>query len=239
MDWKKVLQPVVAIACLFSAPSWADEAAIRHSLAQFLPGTHIGQIAKTPYKGIYEVVVDGTLAYTNETGQILFVGNLIDLKTRRNVAVDRQEALGREKFKKLPLQDAITIVKGNGKRKFAVFSDPKCPYCHQLENTLKSVNNFTEYLFLYPIESLHPGATVVAKRIWCSANRAAAWTNWMQKNVTPPGATTCPTPLARNQALGNNFDVQGTPTLVFPNGQTIPGTIPAADLEKALSESNR
>jgi thiol:disulfide interchange protein DsbC len=239
MRFKKVMATIAALGCLLSAPGWANEATIRHSIATFLPGARIGQVTKTPYKGIYEVIVDGTLTYTNETGQVLFIGNLIDLKSHRNVAADRQEALGRQKFQQLPVRDAITIVKGNGKRKFAVFSDPKCPYCHQLENALKSVNNFTEYIFLYPIDSLHPGASEMARRVWCSPNRAAAWENWMLKNVTPPGATTCQTPLARNQALGKAFDVQGTPTLVFPDGQVVPGTIPATDLEKVLAASNQ
>jgi thiol:disulfide interchange protein DsbC len=239
MQYKKTLFTIAALGCLMSSAAWANEAQIRHSITQFLPGARIGEIKKTPFKGIYEVIVDGALTYTNETGQVMFIGNAMDLKNRRNVAADRQAELGRVKFSKLPLADAITIVKGNGKRKLAVFEDAKCPYCHQLEESLKSITNITEYVFLYPIESLHQGTTDLDKRVWCSPNRAAAWQNWMLRNVTPPGASTCQTPINRNQELGKTFDVQGTPTLVFPNGQVVPGAIPAADLEKALNEFNR
>lgn len=239
MKVNKTLFTMAALGYLTSSSVWANEAQIRHSITQFLQGAHIGRIAKTPYKGIYEAIVDGQLTYTNETGQVIFIGNMIDLKNHRNVAADRQAAIGRDKFAKLPLQDAINIVKGNGARKVAVFEDAKCPYCHQLENSLKSITNVTEYVFLYPIESLHPGTTDLDKRVWCSPNRVAAWTNLMLRNVTPPGALTCQTPIARIQELGKQFDVQGTPTLVFPNGQVVPGAIPTKDLEKALTEFNR
>ncbi len=35
------------------------------------------------------------------------------------------------KFDQLPLNLAFRMVKGNGKRKVAYFTDPNCPYCNR------------------------------------------------------------------------------------------------------------
>ncbi|MBB5470938.1 hypothetical protein OKW30_001908 [Paraburkholderia sp. Clong3] len=54
-------------------------------------------------------------------------------------------------FASLPVQDALKQVKGNGARKIAVFADPDCGYCKQLETTLEDVGNITVYTFLFPV----------------------------------------------------------------------------------------
>ena len=56
-------------------------------------------------------------------------GNLIDTKQRRNLTEERIEKLTAIDFNSLPLKDAFTIVRGDGKRKLAVFEDPNCGYC--------------------------------------------------------------------------------------------------------------
>ncbi|WP_213694990.1 DsbC family protein, partial [Acinetobacter baumannii] len=80
------------------------------------------------------------------------------------------------------LKDAIKTVKGNGKRKLVVFSDPDCPYCQQLERNLQSIDNVTIYTFLYPLESIHPTAKTTAVSIWCSKNPGKAFQDYMIEN---------------------------------------------------------
>ena len=63
----------------------------------------------------------------------------------------------------------------DGSRKVAIFADPLCPYCQMLEREMQGVTNVTVYTFLYPIESLHPGASVKSVEIWCSKDRSSAW----------------------------------------------------------------
>jgi len=126
------------------------------------------------------------------------------------------------------------VVKGTGARKIAVFSDPNCPYCKQLETTLKSLDNVTVYTFLYPV--LSPDSSVKSKSIWCSKDRSGAWEGWMLDHTAPTAAASCDTTaIDKNLKLGQSMNVTGTPTVFLADGRRLPGAVPADRLEKELS----
>ena len=82
-----------------------------------------------------------TLALAAATNSDMQFGDMVDAKTRKNLTEARLNDHGRINFDSLPLQRAIKVVKGDGSRRFAVFSDPDCPFCQQLEKTMASVTN--------------------------------------------------------------------------------------------------
>jgi thiol:disulfide interchange protein DsbC len=217
---------------------FADEAAIRKNLAERLPSLpKIDEISKAPMPGLYEVRVGGTeIFYTDGDGNFLIQGNLIDTKAKRNLTEERIAKLTEIDFDSLPLKDAFTIVRGNGKRKVAVFEDPNCGYCKRFEKDLANVNNITVYMFLYPI--LGPASTERSKNVWCAKDRAKAWTDWMVKDTdAASAAASCDSAaLARNVEFGKKHRITGTPTLIFADGNRVPGAIAAAQVEKFLSE---
>ncbi len=98
-----------------------------------------------------------------------------------------------------------------------------------------NVTDVTIYTFLYPIESLHPGATEKAKAIWCSQDRVKAWNDFMLKRNGPETKSSCDTPVDKIVEFGQKKGIRATPTLVFADGEVIPGAIPAAQLEKMLN----
>ncbi|NBS11697.1 MAG: hypothetical protein EBS77_03370, partial [Gammaproteobacteria bacterium] len=53
---------------------------------------------------------------------------------------------------------------------------------------------------------------------------------------TPPKAT-CPNTVREQFELGRQLGVTGTPTLIFPNGQMVPGYLPADELINRLNQS--
>jgi thiol:disulfide interchange protein DsbC len=228
-------------ACTLGAvlTATAGEAEIRKNLPSRIPQfPPIEEITKTPLQGIYEVRVNGAqIFYTDEQGNYLIQGNLIDVNTRRNLTEERVEKLSEVAFDKLPLQDAIKIVRGNGKRKLAVFEDPNCGYCKRFEKDMKTVNNVTVYLFLYPV--LGADSTVKSRDIWCSKDKGKAWGDWMESSAKPATAAgSCDvTALQRNVEFGRKYNITGTPTLIFTNGTRTPGAIPAEQVEKQLAAS--
>jgi thiol:disulfide interchange protein DsbC len=138
-------------------------------------------------------------------------------------------------FARLPLQDAIVSRRGQGTRQLAVFADPGCIYCKQLEGTLQGRDDITVYTFLLPI--LGPGSLDKARAIWCSADRDAAWRDWMQTGTLPPVPAACDTSaLDRNLALGRRHAIRGTPALVFLDGARITGAPGALELERRLAQ---
>ena len=212
----------------------ADEAAIRRNLAARFPGMDITSVSKTPYSGLYEIVVDGQIAYVDENADYLFLGSVVDTRSHKNLTRERLAKLDAVNPASLPLDHAIRIVKGDGSRTLYVFSDPECPYCKRLEQELTKVGNLTVYIFPYPIETLHPGSTRLARQIWCAKDRALAWRNALLKNQTPKNDGSCDNPIDANQALGRSLQISGTPTLIFADGQRVAGAMPADRIEAAL-----
>ena len=147
------LLTAVSLASL-SLVATAQESDIRKALAERIPQMDkIDEVRPTPMKGLYEVRIGTDLFYTDAKGNYVIQGELIDTKARRNLTEDRIAKLTAVDFSALPLKDAFTIVRGDGKRKVAVFEDPNCGYCKRFERDLQNVDNVTVYMFLYPILS--------------------------------------------------------------------------------------
>ncbi len=234
----KLTTKLIAVCAVWlcAGAVFAQEALIRKNLAERLPSLpKIDEVSKTAMPGLYEVRVGGTeVFYTDAEANFFIQGNLIDTKARRNLTEERVAKLTEIDFDTLPLKDAFTIVRGNGKRKLAVFEDPNCGYCKRFETDLQNVNNVTVYMFLYPI--LGPGSNERSKNIWCAKDRAKAWNDWMVKNVDVPAANCDIAALNRNVDFGKKHKITGTPTVIFADGNRVPGAIPAAQVEKFLAE---
>jgi thiol:disulfide interchange protein DsbC len=216
----------------------AGEAEIRQAITGKFPGAQIASIVKTPYAGLFEVVIDNEVIYASADGKYLVMGNVIELDSRRNLTAARMAKLNEVKWNTLPLDKAIKEVKGDGSRKLAVFSDADCPFCKKLEPEIDKLNNVTVYTFLYPIEGLHPQAIPTSKQIWCEKDRLKAWKAYMLRGEKPDAKGDCANPVDEVIRLGNKLRVSGTPTLIFENGQRVPGYAPADKLEQLLKAAS-
>ena len=231
----KFIPFALAATLVLASTAQANETVIRKALLQQFPGAQISSVKQTPYSGLFEVYLDGQLVYADAKAQYLFTGDVIDLKNRRNLTQARLNQLQAVKWDTLPLNNALKTVKGNGSRKLVVFSDVDCPYCRKFEAELTKVDNITVYTFLYPIEGLHPKAVQTSKQIWCAPDRNKAWDVYINGGSVPSNDGKCENPIDETIALGLKLKVSGTPTLIFANGQRVPGMVPAAQLERLLT----
>ena len=231
--FKTLLAMTIALACLAAT---AQEATIRKNIAERLPQLKkIDEVRATPIAGLYEIRVnESEIFYTDAEGNFLIEGNLIDIRQRRNLTEERVAKLTALNFDELPLKDAVTVVRGNGKRKLAVFEDPNCGYCKRFENDLEKVTNVTIHTFLYPI--LGPDSGVKSKNIWCATDKSKSWQDWMLREQVPANATCDVSAITRNVELGRKHKITGTPTLIFADGSRVPGAISAQQIEKQLAE---
>jgi len=236
---KKLIQTL--LACAIAAQcggALAQEAAIRKNIAERIPQFKtLDEVSKTAIPGLYELRVNGSeIFYTDAKGNYLIEGSLIDLKAQRNLTEERVNKLTAIKFEDLPLKDAFTIVRGNGKRKVAVFEDPNCGYCKRFERDLQKVDDVTVYMFLYPILGADSGEK--SKAIWCAKDPGKAWQDWMvREQPTPAAPAGCDiSALKRNTEFGHKYKISGTPTLFFTDGMRIPGAVDSKQVEKILSD---
>ena len=224
-----------ALALGSTLAAHAGEAEIRKNLAARVPMlANVDEVRKAPMPGLWEVRHGFDIFYTDEQGNYLIQGNLIDVQARKNLTEERVEKLSAVDFDKLPMKDAFKIVRGNGKRKLAVFEDPNCGYCKRFEKDLQNVDNVTVYLFLYPI--LSPDSAEKSRNLWCAKDRAAAWQDLMVRDKVPEAATCDTGAVQRNLAFGKKHKITGTPTVLFADGTRVPGAIGAAEIEKRFAE---
>lgn len=238
--------PVLSFAGTTPAPAAADPAAMtmRQMLAQRYPNTKFGDIQRSAVPGLWEVWMGANVAYVTDEGRHFVFGHLYDMQTQTDLTAAKKEQVNLQieaakpklSFADLPLSDAIKTVRGNGQRKLAVFSDPHCPYCRDLEKELGQVDNVTIYTFLFPIGSIHPEAAGVAQSIWCAKDRAGAWKSFMATGKSPQSQR-CAAPIERNVELANKAGIGGTPYIIFANGDKAAGLLDSASLERRLSRN--
>ena len=234
---RKLILTLMAVlaAALFVPPALADEAAIRKNISERLPDfPSIDEVSKTPIPGIYELRIGVEVLYTDEQGNHLIEGQLIETKSKANLTEARLAKLTAIDFAALPLKDAIVWKQGSGARKLVIFADPNCGYCKRFEKELQAVKDVTVYTFLYPI--LGGDSPEKSRNIWCAKDNTKAWRDWMLDGTTPPRPMgQCDTAaLQRNSAMGKKYRVNGTPALVFEDGKRVPGAMSVEQVEKQL-----
>lgn len=216
----------LALALLALAPMGtllaADPAAtaMRVKLERLYPATVFTDVSKTPLPGIYEVTMGTNVAYVGEDGRHFLFGHLFDMREQRDLTALKlvgsetaPEPVAKITFKDLPLDDSIKTVKGDGSRVFAVFTDPRCPYCQRLDEELAGLDNVTVYRFLMPV--LGPESRTAAADLWAKD---------MPDRAKDLGV------FDRNRKLAERFHINGTPTLVATDGRVHSGVMGAQEL---------
>ncbi|PUE17232.1 DsbC family protein [Limnohabitans sp. MMS-10A-178] len=225
------------LTCLILASTFslAQDANLKKILSERLPSLpKIEEISKTPMPGVFEIRVQGNeIFYADAKGDFLIQGALIDTKQKRNLTEERTEKLSAVPFDSLPLKFAITQVRGNGKRKLVVFSDPNCGYCKRFERDLQKIDNVTLYHLMYPV--LGEDSRLKSRNIACAKDRAKTWNDWMLQGITPPTVSCDNHNIDAIVEFGRKNRINGTPTMFVTDGTRVPGAIDAAQIEALLN----
>ena len=236
---QRILAHALAASLFAAVVAHADEASVKKAFLAKFPKATVATVTKLKDLPLYEIVIprsdEPVIIYTDEAFSFLMQGNVVDNKTGVDITEQKKSKLTAIDFDSLPLDKAIKKVKGNGTRKVAVFTDPDCPFCKRIEQEFEKMTDVTIYLFLFPIEQLHPKAAMRAKSIWCSPNRLKAWEDYMLKGVTPTASGDCDNPIDALVALGHAKGINATPTLVFADGSKVPGALNSAQLEQQFA----
>jgi len=220
-----LIAATLALACA-SVAALADEADVRKAVEARLG--HVEKITKSPMSGIWEVTVDSQIFYIDDKATYVMLGNLLDMKTGKNITAERQ-------FNSLPLDLAMKQVRGTGKNVMVTFEDPNCGYCKKLAKDILTLKDVTIYTFLMPV--LGDDSFEKSKAIWCAPDRSKAWVDWMTAGKAPPAMPPkCDVSgLNKSAQLGAKLRINGTPAIFFASGERVPGYIPAAEIEKRFA----
>lgn len=224
----------LTLCILGASTAWADEASVKKAAQAFFgPDYRIESVRKLPI-GLYELRNGDDIAYTDEKVSFVMFGDLIETQTRVNLTQQRLAQINAVNLKDLPLNLALKQVRGNGKRMLITFEDPNCSYCKRLARDMQGMTDLTLYTFILPV--LGPSSQKRAEALWCATDRNKAWQDWMINNVAPDESKSCDTSALRQIAsVASKYRIQGTPALIFANGERINGAVPVGQLEKMLN----
>ena len=238
------LRIAVALLALSFLPAHAGEAEIRQVLKSKFPNVRVDGVQPAPMPGLFEVrfvTQEGPqIIYTDAMANFLVVdGSIVDAKSGRNLTEERLRKLSAIEFGSLPLDLALKVQRGSGKRVLAMFTDPYCPYCRRLEQSLLQLDDVTIYVFMFPV--IRPDLADHSRAVWCAPDRAKAWLELAASDTpkVPVGGAGCANPVDKVLELGRSLRIRGTPTLFFANGERAGGGMELAQLRVKLDEIAR
>ena len=226
---------------LLATSVFANEAAIRKALEAKLSSAKIEGVQPGPIPGLWEVRLRTSegmrVLYTDATGSHVIQGSIYEVRTDRNLTEERMRKLNAVKFEALPLDLAVKVQRGSGKRVLAMFSDPYCPACRQFERSLGQLDDVTIYVFMYPV--IRPENSDHSRAVWCSTDRAKAWLELAaaQTPKVPDAGARCANPVDKVLELGRKLGVNSTPTLILANGERVTGGLSPDDLKELLDQA--
>jgi thiol:disulfide interchange protein DsbC len=228
---------VLILTAVLAAPALADDALIRKVVEEKLGGVKVEGIQRGPL-GLYEVrfrAGEGVrIVYTDATASYIILGKIYDTKNDKDLTEERQRKLNAISFASLPLDQAVKVQRGNGKRVIAMFSDPYCPYCRRFEQNLQQIDDITIYVFMFPV--IKPDLADHSRAVWCASDRSKAWLDLALRGQPPTSKASCDSPVEKNLELGHRLGVNSTPTLFLTNGERVAGALSAADLKQMLDQ---
>jgi thiol:disulfide interchange protein DsbC len=231
---------LLALLALGTLQARAGEAEIRQALKVKFPNVRIDGVQPAAVPGLFEVRLQTEegpqLLYSDGSANFLIDGSIIDVKSGRNLTEERLRKLSAIEFGALPLDLALKVQRGNGKRVLAMFTDPYCPYCRRLEQSLLQIDDITVYVFMFPV--IRPDLADHSKAVWCAPDRVKAWLDLAaaDKPKAPAGGASCANPVDKVLELGRSLRIRGTPTLFFANGERAGGGMQLAQLRAKMDE---
>lgn len=202
---------------------------VSDAFAKDFPYAKVQSVEESGIPGLYEVVSGNNIIYYHaETGRMIF-GEMLE-KTGKNITAEKREALIASKLDTLPLDKAIKI--GKGKTKVIEIVDVDCPYCRKLEDFFKNRDDVTRYVFLLPLDSIHPKSMAKTKEVLCAKNKASMFMDAIAGKLDNAELKGCDDKnveetLSEFKSAATALGVTGTPVLWVNNKQIV-----GADLRK-------
>ncbi len=205
-----------------------------------LRSVKVTQVTQAPARGLWEIAIEKEgkkgLLYLDFSKRFLIVGQIVELKTSKNITQERFLDLNRVDVSKIPLEDSLIMGSPSAKYRVFIFTDPDCPFCARLHRELKSVlekrKDIAFYIKLFPLPN-HKDAYWKAKSIQCSKSLRALEDNFEGKAPEKPSCDT--DVIDKNIKLGRSLGVNSTPTIILPDGRLIPGAVPAPQLMELIT----
>lgn len=209
-------------------------------------------ITETQIKGLYEVLSDRGVFYSDATGRYIITGEFFDAKKGVNLTEQSLSALRKERLAQFE-DDMIVYPAKNEKYTVTVFTDTNCGYCRKLHNQIHSYEEknsktgkvetkpgytdlgITVRYLAYPRGGEKSSTYKQMVSVWCADDKVEALNK--AKSGKKIKTKTCENTVLDQYNLGDLFGVRGTPALILEDGSMIPGYKPPTSLLAGLEEA--
>ena len=212
----------------------------RVAIAAKMQGVKPEDLHATPIAGIYELLRGTDAAYVTADGKYAILGDLYENGTSNDLTENRRRDQRLKMLATIPEAQMVVFGPANAKHTITVFTDMDCAYCRKLHSQISDYNKLgirVRYI-AYPRSGPNTASWSKAEQVWCAADRQTALTE-AKLGKSLPGKICPDNPVAKEYELGQQFNLTGTPTLIFGDGAMVPGYLPPADLAQALKDVDR
>lgn len=217
----------------------ADLEAVRQRVAASLKGVQVDAVRATPMPGIYEVQSGMNFGYVSLDGRFLIEGDLNDIATGKSLTEDRRRGARAAIMSGVSPDQSILYAPDHGPTKYTVtvFTDIDCGYCRKLHQHIAEYNAdgiAVRYVF-FPRSGPDTESFYKAEKVWCAADRKAALTQ-AKLGAGYEGDKSCQNPVMDHLKLASQLGLRGTPAIVMPDGELVPGYQTPEQLLRVLAQ---
>jgi thiol:disulfide interchange protein DsbC len=213
---------------------------ITTSLQGSKPGIQVNSVEPSIIPGLFKTDIGGgPQVYATPDGKYFIVGEVYEVAPGKIVNLtERERNVDRAKYiAAVDKKDSINFAPaGEVKKVMYVFTDVDCGYCQLLHSKVAEYNQLgIEVRYLaYPRAGLSSPSYNKIASAWCATDRNAALTKLKNREEIPENI--CPgNPVAAQYELGHKIGLNGTPALVFEDGELIGGYVEPERLKEMLS----
>jgi thiol:disulfide interchange protein DsbC len=232
--WLGILGACASVASSADQPVQAVDPRIE--LAKKIPGTTPDELHASPIPGMWQVVRGTDIAYVTSDGKYAISGDLYDLAKNANLTEVLRKDIRMKLLASVPESDMLIFSPRDPKYTVTVFTDVDCAYCRKLHSQIAEYNRLgvrVRYMF-YPRTGPNTESWTKAEQVWCSTNRNDALTRAKLGEELKSPKSCGNSPVGRDYAMGQQFDIRGTPAIVMNNGEMLGGYMSPMQLVQHL-----
>jgi thiol:disulfide interchange protein DsbC len=196
-------------------------------------GDNVVGVLPGPFPGLWEVDIasGGKIypLYMDYSGKYLFNGQVLRMPDMANLTGARYQDLNRVDVSAISVQDAIVLGNRQANKGIIVLTDPTCPYCVKLHAEMKKAvakdPEIAFYVMPYPRNRKDRATYEKCLAVVCAKTVELLDDAYSGKKLPPPSCKS--TAVDDTMKLAERLGIQGTPSMVLPDGRIVGGYLPA------------
>lgn len=230
---KQLIAGLMLATTPFLSVAVTNDAKIKSAFAEV--GLNVSSVADSSVPGMLQVMTDRGLFFATQDGTYLIEGQIYNLSKKVLVNEQIMKTVRAEGVSKTA-GTVIEFKSPSEKHVINVFTDISCGYCRKLHSELQSYLDagITVRYLAFPRGGIQSDTFTALQSVWCAKDKQKAMNE--AKAGEEVAKASCDNPVASHYALGQTFGINGTPAIIMPNGELIPGYQSAAQLQMFFSQ---